>query len=464
MSLSVPFEKLAALDRERLFHPMTALADHQARGPQVMVEGKGIRVRDAAGRGYLDAMAGLWCVNAGYGRSEIVEAIAAQAARLPFFHSFAGMANEPSILLAARLVARMPGEMSHVFFANSGSEANETQIKLIRAYQNLRGKPRKKKILARRRAYHGVTLGAASASGLPHIHGAFDLPLPGFLHLTPPHHWSEARDGESERAFAERLVRELDETIRAEDPETVAAFFAEPVMGAGGVLVPPDGYFEGVQEVLRRHDVLLVADEVICGFGRLGEWFGSQRFAIEPDLITVAKGLTSGYVPMSAAVVSRRVWEVIARESKGVFGHGFTYSAHPVAAAAGLANLDVIEREDLVGNARSAGSYLQMSLRETFGGHPLVGEVRGVGLIAAVELVAERARKRPFAADARVGPRLMEIASEEGLLVRALGNAVAVSPPLVIRESEIDELVERLRRALERLAHALVAEGTWKPA
>ncbi len=464
MSPSLSPEKLAALDREHMFHPMTALADHQARGPQVMVEGKGIRVRDASGREYLDAMAGLWCVNAGYGRSEIVEAIAAQAARLPFFHSFAGMANEPSILLADRLVRLLPGDMSHVFFANSGSEANETQIKLVWAYQNLLGKPRKKKILARRRAYHGVTLGAASASGLPHIHGVFDLPLPGFLHLTPPHHWSEAREGESQRAFAERLARELDETIRAEDPETVAAFFAEPVIGAGGVLVPPDGYFEAVQEVLRRHDVLLVADEVICGFGRLGEWFGSQRFAIEPDLVTVAKGLTSGYVPMSAAVVSRRVWDVLARESKGVFGHGFTYSAHPVAAAAGLANLDVIEREDLVGNARSVGSYLQMALRETFGAHPLVGEVRGVGLIAAVELAADRARRRPFDPALRVGQRAMEAAAAEGMLVRGLGNAIALSPPLVIRESEIDEVVERLRRAIERLAHALVADGSWKPA
>jgi L-2,4-diaminobutyrate transaminase len=459
-----PGASLEDLDRESLFHPFTAIAEHLERGPRIIVSGQGIRVRDSAGREYLDGMAGLWCVNVGHGRREIADAIAAQARRLGFFHSFAGMANEPAIRLADRLKRLAPGDPARVFFGTSGSDANDTQVKLVQAYQNLRGKPRKKKFIARRRAYHGVTLGAASLSGLPWVHAGFDLPLPGFLHVTAPHFYFEGREGESERAFAERLVGELDDRIRAEDPDTVAAFVAEPVMGAGGVLVPPAGYFEGVQEVLRRHDVLFVADEVICGFGRLGEWFGAHLFGIEPDLVTVAKGLTSGYVPMSASVVSRRVWDVLASESKGVFGHGFTYSAHPVAAAAGLANLDVIEREGLVQSARHVGAYLQMSLRETFAGHPLVGEVRGVGLIAAVELVADRARRRPFDAAARVGPRLVELLAEEGLLSRALGNACAFSPPLVIREPEIDELVERFRRGLEKLAVTLIAEGTWKPA
>jgi L-2,4-diaminobutyrate transaminase len=458
-----PGQSLEDLDRESLFHPFTAIAEHLERGPRIFVEGRGIRVRDASGREYLDGMAGLWCVNVGHGRVEIAEAIAAQARRLGFFHSFAGMANEPAIRLADRLKRLAPGDPARVFFGTSGSDANDTQIKLVQAYQNLRGKPRKKKFVARRRADHGVTLGAASLSGLPWVHAGFDLPLPGFLHVSTPHFASEARAGESERAFAERLAVELDQRIRAEDPETVAAFIAEPVMGAGGVLVPPAGYFEGVQEVLRRHDVLLVADEVICGFGRLGEWFGSNLYGIEPDLVTVAKGLTSGYVPMSASIVSRRVWDVLASESKGVFGHGFTYSAHPVAAAAGLANLDLLEREDLVANARHAGAYLQMALRETFAEHPLVGEVRGVGLIAAVELVADRARRRPFDPSARVGPRAVEHVAEEGLLSRALGDACAFSPPLVIREPEIDELVERFRRGLEKLAITLIAEGTWKP-
>jgi L-2,4-diaminobutyrate transaminase len=454
---------LEDLDRESLFHPFTAIAEHLERGPRIIVSGQGIRVRDASGREYLDGMAGLWCVNVGHGRREIADAIAEQARRLAFFHSFAGMANEPAIRLADRLRRLAPGDPARVFFGTSGSDANDTQIKLVQAYQNLRGKPRKKKFIARRRAYHGVTLGAASLSGLPWIHGGFDLPLPGFLHLTTPHFGSEGREGESERAFAERLVAELDLRIRTEDPDTVAAFVAEPVMGAGGVLVPPEGYFEGVQEVLRGHDVLMIADEVICGFGRTGEWFGCNRYEIEPDLVTVAKGLTSGYVPMSASIVSHRVWDVLASESKGVFGHGFTYSAHPVAAAAGLANLDLVEREDLVANARHVGAYLQMALRETFGDHPLVGEVRGVGLLAAVELVADRARRRAFDASARVGPRLVELLAEEGLLSRALGNACAFSPPLVIREPEIDELVERFRRGLEKLAITLIAEGTWKP-
>ncbi len=454
------------IDRNSLLHPFTSIAGHLERGPLVMTEGRGIRVRDREGREYLDAMAGLWCVNIGYGREELARAIASQVQQLAFYHSFASMGNEPSARLAARLLAIAPGRMSRVFFANSGSEANDTQVKLVRYYQNLRGKPQKKKIISRRRAYHGVTLGAASMTGLPAVHASFDLPLPGFLHVSTPHHYSQAHDGESERAFAERLVGELDERIRAEGPETVAAFIAEPIMGAGGVLVPPAGYFEGVQAVLREHDVLFIADEVICGFGRLGEMFGSEVYEIEPDLVSVAKGLTSGYLPMSACLVSEGIFDVLRRGSDetGPFAHGFTYSGHPVAAAAALANLDVIEHGDLVGNARSVGAYLQMCLRDSFGAHPLVGEVRGHGLIAAVELVEDRAARRGFDPQLRIGARLAEQLLDEGLLCRPLGNALAFSPALVITETEVDALVERFRRGLEKLAHTLIAEGTWKPA
>ena len=456
---------LEEIDRSSLLHPFTSIGGHLERGPLVMAEGHGIRVRDRDGREYLDAMAGLWCVNIGYGREELARAIAAQVRRLAFYHSFASMGNEPSARLAERLLRIAPGNMSRVFFANSGSEANDTQVKLVRYYNNLRGKPAKKKVIARRRAYHGVTLGAASMTGLPAVHASFDLPLPGFLHTSAPHYWSQGREGESERAFAERLAAELDECIRAEGAETVAAFIAEPVMGAGGVLVPPEGYFEGVQEVLREHDVLFIADEVICGFGRLGEMFGSDVYGIEPDLVTVAKGLTSGYVPMSACLVGERIFEVLCEHSDeaGPFAHGFTYTGHPVAAAAALANLDVIEHEDLVGNARSVGAYLQMCLRDAFSDHPLVGEVRGLGLMAAVELVEDRAERRGFAPDLRVGARLAEQLLDEGLLCRPLGNALAFSPPLVITEAEVEELVERFRRGLEKLAHTLIVEGTWKP-
>jgi L-2,4-diaminobutyrate transaminase len=458
--------ELGEIDRQSLLHPFTALADHLEAGPHVIVEGNGIRVRDADGREYLDAMAGLWCVNVGYGRRELCDAAAEQMRRLPFYHSFASMANEPAIRLAEQLLAIAPAPMSKVFFANSGSEANDTQIKLVRSYNHLRGRPEKRKIVSRRRGYHGVTLGAARATGLAYVHGSFGLPLPDFVHVSAPYAYREAPPELSERAYAEQLAAELDACIEAEGADTVAAFIAEPVMGAGGVLVPPAGYFEQVQQVLRRHDVLFIADEVICGFGRTGEMFGSQTFGIEPDLVTVAKGLTSGYVPMSACLISERVWQVLRDGSKqsGPFAHGFTYSGHPVAAATALANLRVIERDDLVGNARSAGAYLQMSLRESFAGHPLVGEVRGVGLIAAVELVAERASRAPFDPRLGVGRRLSQLACENGLLSRPLGDSLAFSPPLSIEEPEIDELVERFRRSLEQLAEELIVEGTWKPA
>jgi L-2,4-diaminobutyrate transaminase len=405
-----PDASLAEIDRQTSLHPFTSIADHLEHGPRVMVEGRGIRVKDSEGREYLDGMAGLWCVNVGYGRREIVDAARAQLERLPFYHSFASMANEPAIRLAERLLELAPGRMSRVFFGNSGSDANDTQVKLVWYYNNLRGRPEKKKIIARRRSYHGVTLGAASI--------------------------------------------------------TVAAFIAEPIMGAGGVLVPPAGYFEGVQAVLRKHDVLMIADEVICGFGRLGAMFGCDVYRIEPDLVTLAKGLTSGYVPMSACLISETIWDVLASESGAVgpFAHGYTYSGHPVAAAAALANLRLLERDDLVGNARSAGAYLQMSLRESFASHPLVGEVRGTGLIAAVELVADRERRTPFERALRVGPRLSATLLDHGLISRPLGDSLALSPALIIREEEIDELVERFRRGLESLAEELIVEGVWKPA
>jgi L-2,4-diaminobutyrate transaminase len=457
---------LQELDRASLLHPFTSIAEHLESGPRIISRGRGARVVDTDGREYLDGMAGLWCVNVGYGRREIAEAIAGQAERLAFYHSFASSANEPAIRLADRLLSIAPSGMSKVFFGSSGSEANDTQIKLVWYYNNLRGKPAKKKIVARRRGYHGVTLGAASLTGLPAVHAAFDLPLPGFVHVSAPHYYWGAAEGASEREFAEALAHELDAVIRAEDPETVAAFIAEPVMGAGGVIVPPESYFAEIQAVLARHDVLLIADEVICGFGRLGTMFGSQRYDLRPDLMTLAKGLTSGYVPMSACLISERVWEVLrdASPEVGPFAHGFTYSGHPVAAAAGLANLDIIEHEKLVENASEVGGRLQRALRETCGAHPLVGEIRGVGLIAGVELVADRRRKVPFEAKARAGQRLAAILADEGLLCRPLGNSVALSPPLVVTAGDVDEICACLARGLDRLAAALRAEGDWKPA
>ncbi|MDJ0870069.1 MAG: aminotransferase [Myxococcota bacterium] len=451
-----PADSLGALDRAHVFHPYTSIAAQQAGAPRLWAEGKGVWVRDAAGREVLDAMAGLWCVAAGYGRDEIAEAMAEQARRLAYMHGFLGNANEPAIRLAARLAALTPPGLDRAFFCNSGSEANDTVIKLVWYHWNLRGRPEKKKIVSRHGGYHGVTLGATSLSGLPYMHALFDAPLERFVHVRKPHLYREGRPGESESEFAARLADELDATIRAEGPDTVAAFVGEPLMGAGGVIPPPAGYWEAVQEVLRRHEVLLVADEVICGFGRLGTAFGSQRYGIAPDLMTVAKGLTSAYFPVSAAVVSERVWQVLADGSAehGPVAHGHTTSLHPVGAAAALANLDILEREGLLERAARVGPGFQRRLREAVGDHPWVGEVRGEGLIAAVELVADRATREPLPPEQRTGLRLHELLLEEGLVCRALGDSLAFSPPLCIGEDELEEAVRRFARGLDRLAGA----------
>jgi L-2,4-diaminobutyrate transaminase len=434
---------LGNLDRASWLHPFSSLADQASRDPLVIAEARGTRVRDATGRWYLDAMAGLWCVNAGYGRREIADAMAEQAARLPYYHGFAGAVTEPAVRLAAKLVELAPLPMGRVFFASSGSEANDTQIKLIWQYQHLRGKPAKRKLFARRRGYHGSTVTAASLTGLPYVHAGFGLPLPGFVHVSPAHWPSDAEAGESEDAYAERLARELDEAIVREGPDTVAAFFAEPVMGAGGVLVPPARYFAAIQPVLRRHDVLLVADEVICAFGRLGRWFGSQRLDIAPDLVTIAKGVTSGYAPLSACLVSEPIVAVLQAGAAelGSFNHGYTYSGHPVAAAAGLANLAIFEREGLIERADRIGALLQRRLREACAAHPKVRDVRGIGMIAAVEPL-----------DPDDAKRLQALLLADGVITRAVGGAVAMSPPLILAEAEVDELVGALRRALEKLA------------
>ncbi|MEX2205169.1 MAG: aminotransferase [Myxococcota bacterium] len=434
---------ITALDRAWL-HPFTSIAEHEANPGLVIVEGRGARVRDASGRWYLDAMAGLWCVNAGYGRAEIADAIAEQARRLPYYHGFAGASNEPASRLAAKLRELAPMQNAQVFFANSGSEANDTQIKLIWHYHNLLGRPGKKKLIARTRGYHGTSLGAASLTGLPYVHARFDLPLSErFVHVSPAHWPAGAAPRETEDAYADRLARELDQTIVREGPDTVAAFFAEPVMGAGGVLVPPARYFERIQAVLRRHDVLMVADEVICGFGRLGHWFGSQRYAIEPDLVTIAKGLTSGYLPMSACLVSEKIHAVLRAASRevGPFAHGYTYSGHPVAAAAALANLAILERERLVERADRIGALLQSRLRERCAGHRALADVRGVGMIAALQ---------PH--DPEQAKALAASLLADGVIARVVAGSLAISPPLVLAEDELDELIGALARTLDKLA------------
>jgi L-2,4-diaminobutyrate transaminase len=447
---------LETLDKERVLHPATSIADHLQKGPRIIVEGSGVTLVDAQGMRFIDAVAGLWCVNIGYGRDEVADAIAAQARRLAYYHTFSSMSNEPQIRLADRLLGLQPWKLCRVFFGNSGSDANDTQVKLVWYYNNLRGQPRKKKIVSRLQAYHGSTVATASLTGLPLFHRAFDLPIANILHTATPHYYRNAAPGMTEEEYARALAGELDQLIDREGPDTVAAFIAEPVMGAGGVLVPPRTYFDEVQKVLRKHDVLMIADEVICGFGRLGRFWGSEVYGIEPDLMTAAKGLTSAYFPLSAVFVSEKIWSVLREASPqmGPFAHGFTYSGHPVAAAAAMANLDILLGEDLVGNAARVGAYLQARLRESFGKHPLVGDVRGIGLIAGIELMADPASRRPFDPAQKIGQRVAQQCLAEGLIVRALpaGDVLAFSPPLCITRDEVDQVVERFGRALAAVA------------
>ena len=454
-----PAGSITDVDRQFVFHPFTALKNHESSGGRVMVEGRGCRLTDSEGRSYLDAMAGLWCVNIGYSRPEMAEALAAQASKLPYYHAFASMGTEAPALLAERLVQMAPVPMSKVFFGNSGSDANDTQVKLVWLYNNLLGRPAKKKIISRLRGYHGVTVMSASLTGLASMHTAFDLPLPMVRHVRAPHRLWEAEAGMTDAEFSQSLADELEALILAEGPDTVAAFIAEPVQAAGGVIVPPEGYFAAIQEVLRRYDVLLIADEVVCGFGRLGVPFGTTALGMEPDLITVAKGITSAYMPLSGCMVSEKVWRVLADESAatGVVGHGYTYSAHPLAAAAALCNLDIIEKDGLVGQAAERGAYLQRRLREEFADHPMVGEVRGQGLVAAVEMVQSKEPLRAFEPHHTVAVRVTRRCLDLGVITRALpmADTIAFSPPFVVSEAELDEMIGGARRAVDDVAAEL---------
>jgi L-2,4-diaminobutyrate transaminase len=452
-----PTHSIEDVDRRHVFHPFSDPRRHEQDGGHMIVRGRGSTLWDSQGRSYLDAMAGLWCVNVGYGRPEMAEAIARQIERLSYYHGFSSMATEAPALLAERVLASTPVPMSKVFFGSSGSDANDTHAKLVWFYNNALGRPAKKKLVSRERGYHVVTVLSAGLTGLANLHQGFDLPLPMIRHARAPHRLWEAAEGMTDDEFVRFLTDDLEQLILREGPETVAAFIAEPLQAAGGVLVPPPGYFPAIQEVLRRHDVLLIADEVVCGFGRLGCWFGSELFGIEPDLVTVAKGLTSAYVPLSGCLVSDRVWSVVADASQGVFGHGYTYTAHPVAAAAALENLDIIERDGLVAQAAARGARLNEALREAFDDHPLVGEVRGIGLIGAVEFVESRSPARPFDRSLRVGPRIAKRCLERGVITRALPDAdtIAFSPPFVVTEDELDEMVATARAAADDVAAEL---------
>ncbi|MBI4966715.1 MAG: aspartate aminotransferase family protein [Rhodospirillales bacterium] len=444
-------------DIASVLHPYTNLKLHPEKGPLVIVRGEGVRVFDESGQAYIEGMAGLWCASLGFGETRLAEAAKRQMERLPFAHLFNHKSHGPGIELAEKLLALAPVPMSKVFFANSGSEANDTAIKLAWYVNNALGRPQKKKIISRTKGYHGVTIATASLTHLPNNQRDFDLPLPGFLAAACPHHYRFGRPGESEEDFATRLAEELDRQIEAEGPETVAAFIAEPVMGAGGVIVPPAGYFEKIQAVLKKHDVLFIADEIICGFFRTGNRFGSQTFQLVPDMMTLAKALSSGYAPISALLINERIFQALVAQSAkiGTFGHGFTYSAHPLSAAIALETLAIYEERDLLGHVRQVGPVLQAGLRR-FANHPMVGEVRGIGLIGAIELVADKTSRANFDPKLGVGAQVVAAAERHGVILRAMaGDAIAFSPPLVISKGEIEEMLERFGRALDQVAQAM---------
>lgn len=446
---SKPPADLASEDIAAHLHPFTNLAAHPEVGPLVITRGDGIHVEDDQGRRYLEAMSGLWCASLGFSHTRVIEAGVAALRELPYYHTFNHRSNPNVIRLADKLLSLAPVPMSKVFFANSGSEANDTAVKLVWYYHNAIGQPRKKKIIARANAYHCVTVAAASLSGLPSNHRDFDLPIDRILRTACPHHYRGAQPGESERDYSRRLARELEAKIESEGPDTVAAFIAEPVMGAGGVIVPPEGYFEEIQAVLRRHDVLLIADEVICGFCRTGQMFGSTTFGMQPDILTTAKALSSGYLPISAVMVSETIHAAIAANSGkiGTFGHGFTYSGHPVTAAVALETLRVYEDEQILAHVQAIAPHFQQRLR-MFAGHRYVGEARGVGLLGAVELARDPAQRQSFDPALKAGPRLAQLAQQHGLIVRAMGDTLAFCPLLIITQSQVDDLFERFDRAM----------------
>jgi len=441
-------------------HPYTNLKRHESDGPFVITRGKGVRVYDEAGKEYLEGMSGLWCTSLGWGEERLVAAATRQMEKLAFYHGFNRSAHDVAGALAERLIGLLPVKLSKVFFCNSGSEANDTAVKLVWYYNNARGRHRKKKIIARMKGYHGVTVASASLCGLPANHRDFDLPIANIRHADCPHHWRYAHAGETEEDFATRLAESLEAQILREDPETVAAFIAEPVMGAGGVLTPPAGYFPKIQAVLRKYDVLMIADEVICGFGRTGKMFGSETYDIRPDIVTVAKALSSAYLPISATIVSEPIYQALVAQSEklGTFSHGFTYGAHPVSCAVALETLALYEERDIVGQVAKVAPLLQEGVRG-FKDHPLVGEVRGVGLLAAIELVRDKRTKAAFPAGAGIGALVQEKCLEHGVILRSLGDTIAFCPPLVITPADLAELLRRFGTGFAEAAAIIARRG-----
>ncbi|WP_263356241.1 aminotransferase [Acidicapsa ligni] len=465
-----PVSDLPSMDRASVLHPSTSIADFATgKVPTTIIDtASGIRIRDTHGKELIDAFAGLYCVNIGYGRTEVADAIARQAHQMAYYHAYAGHSTEELIRLSDRLIRMAPassngGKMSRVFYGTSGSDANETNAKLVWYYHNLIGRPKKKRIIARERAYHGNTVMAGSMTGLNFYHHFMDLPVSAILRTRAPHYYFGAEPGETEEQFSSRRASELEAMILREDPETIGAFIGEPVLGTGGLVPPPAGYWAAIQAVLKKYEILLIADEVITGFGRTGRMFGSQLYDIQPDLITIAKGLTSAYAPLSGVILGERVYNALEAGSAeaGVFSHGYTYTGHPISVAAANANLDILERENLTQNAAEVGDYMLSALHNAFDGLPITGEVRGVGLMLAVEFVADPATKQRLNPEHKVAYRISTLARENGLITRAMpqSEALGFAPPLVLTRAEADQIVDIAAASTRQVIEELTNEG-----
>lgn len=455
---------IQALDSAHFIHPFTDHGDLATRGARVITRAEGIYVWDSEGKKILDGMSGLWCVNAGYGRKELADAAYQQMMALPFYNSFFQTTNVPAVQLAAKLAALAPkvGDRSfnHVFFSSSGSESNDTNVRMARRYWDLMGQPQRKVIISRHNAYHGSTMAGASLGGMSGMHAQGDLPIPNITHIEQPYHFENALPGESRADFGLRAARWLEEKILEVGPENVAAFIGEPVQGAGGVIIPPETYWPEIQRIVDKYGILLIADEVICAFGRLGHWFAYEKFGIKPDLVTFAKAVTSGYIPLGGVMVGDRVAKVLI-EQGGEFNHGYTYSGHPVACAVALANLELMERENLPGRVRDdIGPYLAAQF-ETLKAHPLVGEAETCGFVAGLVLVKDKANSTPFDGDLAVGMKCRAHCFKSGLIMRAVGDRMIIAPPLTMTRAQIDEMMGLIRHCLDATLEQLKAEGLW---
>ena len=441
---------MAVRDIETVLHPYTNLARHREVGPLILNEGRGIYLYDDKGKRYIEGLAGLWCTALGYGNEELIDAAAGAMRKLSFSNVFGGKSHDGAIELSEKLKEIAPCPTSKILFGTSGSDANDMQMKLTWYYNNARGKPEKKKIISRVRGYHGVTIASGSLTGLPTVHMDFDLPIRNVLHTSCPHFYRGSAEGETEDQFTDRMAQDLDDLIQREGPDTVAAFIAEPVMGAGGVVVPPASYFPKINAVLAKYDVRFIADEVICGFGRTGNWFGTQTFGMNSTSISMAKAITSGYFPMSAITIEEDLYQAMVDESKkiGTFGHGFTYTAHPVGCAVALKTIEIYQRDRIIEHVRKVAPVFQARLN-ALADHPLVGEARGIGLIGALELVADKKTKRAFDPKKTVGPTAINFLAELGVINRAMGDSLAFCPPLIITTEQVHELFDIVAKALD---------------